>query len=73
MRLRKPSKRATKTSLGISKPAVQGPRISLFPFKIGGLRLLPPRVRGASDPVARVGVSLINRIISKFTRSLFKR
>jgi hypothetical protein len=47
----------------------------LFPFKITGFRLVPPRarVKGAQDPVAKAGASFLNRLISRLTRSIFKR
>jgi hypothetical protein len=61
--------------LGFSKPTIRGPRISLFPFKITGFKLVPPRarVRGGSDPVAKAGASFINRLLTKLTRSIFKK
>jgi hypothetical protein len=63
--------------LGVSGPAIRGPRISLFPFKITGFRLTKPRLRarGASspDPVTRAGASLVNRLITKLTRAIFRK
>lgn len=76
MKSRKPSKQATETRIGISKPTIRGPRISLFPFKITGFRFVPPRARvkgRGGDAATRMGLSVINRFISKITRSIFKR
>ena len=79
MRSRKPSKRGASTPLGIgvSGPAIRGPRISLFPFKITGFRLTKPRLRargGAyADPVQRAGASFVNRLLTRITRAIFKK
>jgi hypothetical protein len=75
MRLRRRSKKETETSLGFSGPTIRGPRISLWPPRISGFGLNSPRVRvkGRQDPVARAGATLINRIVSKLFRSIFKR